>query len=132
MTVPTTKEDNPKPVAVEDEENQMPRESNKTVEGFPVEGVLDPYQMEVESKTNWSIFVGLVVSLVCYTLVQIHLVKWSFANLFVGIVTITIYLFFGCYSSRITLQRYLLLAANLSAVYSAIVAGLLFYFRIEI
>jgi hypothetical protein len=130
MTVPATNED--EPVAVEDAENPMPHETIKTVEEVPVEKVLDPYQIEVESKTNWSIFVGLVLSLVCYTLVQIHLVKWNFANIFVGIVAITIYLCFGCYASRSIFQRYLLLATNFSAVYSGVVAGLLFFFRIEI
>jgi hypothetical protein len=126
MTVPTASED--KPVAVEDAENPMTHEISKTVEGVPVEGVPDPYQIEVENKTNWPIFVGLVLSLVCYTLVQIHLVRWNFANLFVGIVAITIYLGFGCYSSGRILQRYLLLATNISAVYSGVVAGLLFFF----
>jgi hypothetical protein len=131
MTVPTTKEDNPKPFAMEDEENQMTRESNTTVEGFPIEGV-DPHQMEVETKTNCSIFfgLGLVASLFFYALVQLHFFKSNLVNVLVGFMTTLIYLFFGYCSSR--LHHCLLLAANLSAVYSAVVATLLFSFPIEI
>ena len=121
MTIPSTSEE--KPVAVEDAENPTPR--GMTVEGLALEGP------PAKKKTNWLVFVGLVLFLVGYTFVQIYAIMWNFANLFVGVLAVIICLVFGCCSRRIR-QRHLLLATSLSAVYCGIVAGLLFFFRITI
>lgn len=134
MAVPSTttskEQQDKRAVAVNDVETPMPPNERivTDAEGDPLE------EIPSKNKTNWLIYLGLFLSLVCYTLVQILVVKWNFANLFVGIVVVTVYLCLGCcyFSKRTHLHRHLLTSTILSAVYSGIVAGTLFVLRIRI
>jgi hypothetical protein len=83
--------------------------------------------MEREGATRELLFVA--VSLIGYTLVQYYAFSWNFTNLFVGIGALTLCIVYGNCIARKPLVR---VAVNLSAIYCAVVAGLLFYFRIQI
>lgn len=117
MTIPSTNETKT-PVVVEDAENPTPHE-------MTIEGAMPIEEPPAEKKNNWLVFVGMGLFLVGYTLVQIYAITWNFANLFVGVVAVVICLVFACFTKR-------MLATSISAIYCAIVAGILFFFRIRI
>lgn len=138
MTVPseTRSGDDEEQAAVLAVEEAAPAMPSSREESILV--TADPPLEEEAPSTNkkvWLVFIGLFLSLVGYTLVQIYLVEWNFANLFVGIAFIVVYLCVACWSiSKTDDTPHLRLrnAAYVCAVYSGIMGGILFVLRIQI
>lgn len=93
---------------------------------------VDEDSNNVERKSAKPALLILAIFLAGYTLVQYFAFSWNFTNLFVGILAMILCIVIANCTPRTFLQPVVRVVVNISAVYCAVVAGLLFFFRIQI